>query len=143
MSDWDLWNTMSDAQRMATWREACDQLAEAQTDVRAFRAEVARLRGIVQADLEEKSDAWGESERLKGAIEAYEADAVAYRAEVERLKSELFNANFLLGEEKRDRQFAQIELRNYKAELRRVTGPREPPHCPTCDCPGPSPGTGA
>ncbi len=63
------------------------------------------------------------------------------RAEVERLKSELFNAQFLLGEEKRDREFAQIELRNYKAELRRVTGPREPPHCPTCDCPGQSPRT--
>lgn len=84
-----------------------------------LQAEVERLRGIVQADLEEKAEAWGK---------------------IDRLKSELFNAQFLLSEEKRDREFAQIELRNYKAELRRVTGPREPPHCPTCDCPGPSPG---
>ena len=42
---------------------------------------------------------------LRAAVEAYEADAVAYRATIERLR-----------------------------------GPREPPHCPTCDCPGPSPG---
>lgn len=53
-------------------------------------AEAERLRGIVQADLEEKAEAWGEVERLR-------------------------------------------------ADLKRVTGPREPPHCPSCDCPTPSP----
>ena len=34
------------------------------------------------------------------------------------------------------------EVERLTAELKRVTGPREPPHCPTCDCPGPSPGVG-
>lgn len=37
-------------------------------------------------------------------------------AEVERLKSELFNAQFLLGEEKRERQDAEYRARWYKAE---------------------------
>lgn len=31
-----------------------------------------------------------------------------------------------------DRLRAEVE--RLQAELRRVTGPREPPHCPTCDC---------
>ncbi len=41
MSDWQKWNDMSDTQRLVSWREACDQLAEA-------RAEVERLTGILQ-----------------------------------------------------------------------------------------------
>jgi hypothetical protein len=38
------------------------------SDFDALRAEVSRLRGIVQADLEEKAEAWGEVERLRAAL---------------------------------------------------------------------------
>lgn len=37
-----------------------------------LQAEVERLRGIVQADLEEKAEAWGEVERLRADAERYQ-----------------------------------------------------------------------
>ena len=51
------WNDMTDTQRLVSWREACDEIV-------ALRAE------------------W---DALRAAVAAHEADAVAYRAEIERL----------------------------------------------------------
>lgn len=38
MSDWQMWNDMTDTQRLVSWREACDQLAEARAEVKRLRA---------------------------------------------------------------------------------------------------------
>ena len=34
-----MWNDMTDTQRLVSWREACDQLAEARAEVERLRAE--------------------------------------------------------------------------------------------------------
>lgn len=42
--------------------------AECWREIQDLRAEVERLRGIVQADIEEKAEARGEAERLRAAL---------------------------------------------------------------------------
>ena len=49
MSDWQMWNDMTDTQRLVSWREACDQLAEARAEVERLRALIKRARPYVQA----------------------------------------------------------------------------------------------
>jgi hypothetical protein len=56
---------MADAEGTPTWQEMYEQ---AVSRVASLRAEVERLRGIVQADLEEKAEAWGEVERLRAVL---------------------------------------------------------------------------
>ena len=46
------------------------EAAESYAVVLNCEGQVERLRGIVQADLEEKAEAWGEVERLKQELEA-------------------------------------------------------------------------
>ena len=65
-------------------------------------AEVERLRGIVQADLEEKAEAWGEVERLTESERSLQAQAElseAYEsrllAEVERLRTDAERWRFI------------------------------------------------
>jgi hypothetical protein len=48
-----------------TWLERC---MAAESENKRLVGEVERLRGIVQADLEEKAEAWGEVERLRAAL---------------------------------------------------------------------------
>lgn len=63
MSDWQQWNDMTDTQRLVSWREACDQLAEARAEAErltkaygelapvaiGLRDQVERLRAALQA----------------------------------------------------------------------------------------------
>lgn len=44
-----MWNDMTDTQRLVSWREACDQLAEARAEVERLRALIKRARPYVQA----------------------------------------------------------------------------------------------
>lgn len=77
---------MPDAEGTPTWKEMYEQAvlgpgifaAQLQAENAALRAEVSRLRGIVQADLEEKAEAWGEVERLRDAMEQAEAELSFY-----------------------------------------------------------------
>lgn len=49
MSDWQMWNDMTDTQRLVSWREACDQLAEARAEVERLRAVLQYLRDTAEA----------------------------------------------------------------------------------------------
>ena len=62
--DWQKWNDMSDTQRLVSWREACDQLAEA-------RAEVERLTHDVERHQRIATEHIAEAERLTGILQAH------------------------------------------------------------------------
>lgn len=44
-----MWNDMTDTQRLVSWREACDQLAEARAEVERLRAVLQYLRDTAEA----------------------------------------------------------------------------------------------
>ena len=57
------------------YKERCAEVERLTRAGNQYMEEIERLRGIVQADLEEKAEAWGEVERLKAAIRAMVLEA--------------------------------------------------------------------
>lgn len=54
MSDWQMWNDMTDTQRLVSWREACDQLAEARAEVERLKADIRDARGLMRGMIDAK-----------------------------------------------------------------------------------------
>jgi hypothetical protein len=69
---------MPDAEGTPTWEELYERAGRR---IDELHAEVERLRGIVQADLEEKAEAWGEVELLKSALMQYVDTCVMHALE--------------------------------------------------------------